>query len=313
MEECSRLNVSSVAIPSLGAGNLFYPHSIVAKCLLEETFDYLMEHDGITSLKTVHFVLLDAHMYTTFLRQLLVMLTDSIEDAPQSHVLKIREGAGRGHDTLCIFGRSDVIDEAEHILRLIVDAWEVMQLVRDAKRRLVSLFVKTIEAFKEKGILLVELQSFIASRFLELADDVQSCESMQAVMGVIQRCTSVVNQVYLRYVADHFKLHEITSSLNEYSVSLQYLCNEVPLERFDGIEFMAMFSGVLVTGLENFRYRKLAFDQSWMQKNLKDVDEIRVKIASNASSFVILDSIEVEQKLIIVQFLVFSSLIDFRI
>ena len=69
LQECARLKAKSISIPSVGAGNLGYPGDAVAKCLLEETLNYLTINEGKTSLQLVHFVIFDPNIHRTFQSQ----------------------------------------------------------------------------------------------------------------------------------------------------------------------------------------------------------------------------------------------------
>ena len=46
LKECTKLKLQSIAIPSIGAGNLSYPDDVVARCLLNETVSYLDKNKG---------------------------------------------------------------------------------------------------------------------------------------------------------------------------------------------------------------------------------------------------------------------------
>uniref|UniRef100_A0A1X7U0T8 Macro domain-containing protein n=1 Tax=Amphimedon queenslandica TaxID=400682 RepID=A0A1X7U0T8_AMPQE len=57
LDECTRLKVKSLSMPSIGAGNLKYPPDIVARVLIEETISFFQKNNGKTTLKLVHFVI----------------------------------------------------------------------------------------------------------------------------------------------------------------------------------------------------------------------------------------------------------------
>ena len=59
MREAERINAHSIAIPPIGAGNLGYSPSIVAKVLTEETINYLETHLE-SSIADVRFVMLQS-------------------------------------------------------------------------------------------------------------------------------------------------------------------------------------------------------------------------------------------------------------
>ena len=76
LNECTKLRLSSIAIPSIGAGNLNYPDDVVARCLLDEAASYLEKHQGNTSLKLVHFVIFVPRTHQAF-QQHFRSMTDS--------------------------------------------------------------------------------------------------------------------------------------------------------------------------------------------------------------------------------------------
>jgi len=59
MKETERINARSIAIPPIGAGNLGYSPSIVAKVLTEEATNYLGTHPE-SCITDVRFVILDS-------------------------------------------------------------------------------------------------------------------------------------------------------------------------------------------------------------------------------------------------------------
>ena len=76
LDECTKLGLSSIAIPSIGAGNLNYPDDVVARCLLDGTASYLKKNQGNTSLKLVHFVIFVPRTHQVF-QQHFRSMTDS--------------------------------------------------------------------------------------------------------------------------------------------------------------------------------------------------------------------------------------------
>ena len=74
LKECTRLQLQSIAIPSIGAGNLSYPDDVVARCLLNESASYLDKNRGKTTLQTVNFVISMPHTHQVF-QQYLKSLT----------------------------------------------------------------------------------------------------------------------------------------------------------------------------------------------------------------------------------------------
>lgn len=66
LEECTRLKVKTLSMPSIGAGNLKYPHSVVARALIEETASYFQKNQGRMTLALVHFVIFDKSIFDEF-------------------------------------------------------------------------------------------------------------------------------------------------------------------------------------------------------------------------------------------------------
>ena len=65
MKECDRLKASSVAIPSIGAGNLEFPPDVVARILLNAVSTYLNQNRS-TSIKKVVFAIFDGNTHAAF-------------------------------------------------------------------------------------------------------------------------------------------------------------------------------------------------------------------------------------------------------
>ena len=65
MKECDRLKASSVAIPSIGAGNLGFPDDVVARILLETVSTY-MDKNRNTPIKKVVFAIFDGNTHAAF-------------------------------------------------------------------------------------------------------------------------------------------------------------------------------------------------------------------------------------------------------
>ena len=77
LQECTKLNIESIAIPSIGAGNLNYPDDVVARCLLGEAASYLKMNEGKTTLNLIHFVIFVPRTYQAFQQYLNSLTTAS--------------------------------------------------------------------------------------------------------------------------------------------------------------------------------------------------------------------------------------------
>ena len=80
LKECTRLKLQSIAIPSIGAGNLSYPDDVVARCLLNETASYLHKNKDKTTLRKVNFVIFMPRTHQVF-QQYFKSLTSSSASA----------------------------------------------------------------------------------------------------------------------------------------------------------------------------------------------------------------------------------------
>ena len=65
MKECDRLKASSVAIPSIGAGNLGFPPDALARILFDAVSTYLDQNKS-TSVKKVTFMIFDGNTHAVF-------------------------------------------------------------------------------------------------------------------------------------------------------------------------------------------------------------------------------------------------------
>ena len=94
MKECDRLKTSSVAFPSIGAGNLNFPHDTVAKIMFDTVTNYL-EKNRNTSVKKVFFVIFDGNVYKSFqTSQQLPSTTTSGSQGARSSVTYIGQRVG---------------------------------------------------------------------------------------------------------------------------------------------------------------------------------------------------------------------------
>ena len=91
LKECTRLKLQSIAIPSIGTGNLSYPDDVVACCLLNETASYLDKNKGKTTLQTVNFVIFRPHTHQVF-QQYFKSLTSSSASAVASVTPRVFSG-----------------------------------------------------------------------------------------------------------------------------------------------------------------------------------------------------------------------------
>ena len=82
LDECNRLGLKSISIPSVGAGKLQYPANEVAKCLVETSAEYISKNQQ-KSLQLVHFVIFDKPIYQEFKKKF-TTLTESVSQRSSS-------------------------------------------------------------------------------------------------------------------------------------------------------------------------------------------------------------------------------------
>lgn len=66
LQVCLNRSVTSIAIPSLGAGKLGYPHNVVADILFTEVLGFNNQHPSF--FKKIIFVLSENEIYETFMK-----------------------------------------------------------------------------------------------------------------------------------------------------------------------------------------------------------------------------------------------------
>ena len=81
LKECTKLGVTSIAFPALGAGNLRFPSDVVARIMVGEVGNFMSTHKN-TPLTAVHFVIFMADTHQAFLRELAGSKPQSITPTP---------------------------------------------------------------------------------------------------------------------------------------------------------------------------------------------------------------------------------------
>ena len=75
LKVCLDKGVSSIAIPSLGAGNLGYPHHVVADVMFNEVRIFNSQHPSF--FKEIIFILTERKVYESFMKVYAQQLCDS--------------------------------------------------------------------------------------------------------------------------------------------------------------------------------------------------------------------------------------------
>ena len=85
LKVCLDKGVSSIAIPSLGAGNLGYPHHVVADVMFNEVLIFNSQHPSF--FKEIIFILTERKVYESFIKVYAQQLCDSSTKEVSSFML----------------------------------------------------------------------------------------------------------------------------------------------------------------------------------------------------------------------------------
>ena len=293
--ECTRLNAKSISIPSIGAGHLGYHPRFLSKCFLEEAIDYLTKNQGKTSLQLIHFVLFEENCHKEFVHQFSGMLSCNLRIKEDSDFIEQDVHYGTRQETLeesnsilYIYG------EADSSLKLAVERLKyvgsVMIHIGTADHTLGALFKEVLESLEENSISFNNFSSFITFNYPEFINKMYSCDTIMAALDIIHACTSLVNPVYLRDIAEHFKLKGIIMKLSEYTESIKYLQQDIPLKKFHETLFMHSFDSFGM--IKGFKILNVHLDPSWSEKSIKDLSKLEVNGLPVGSRYVNLHKVE---------------------
>ena len=98
---------------------------------------------------------------------------------------------------------------------------------RDQKRQFQQLFVEMKKEIEKKHIPMDKLLSFLSFSFLELADQLETAESIEELLTIISIHTSVLNVLHVRDIACHYRLQAAIQQLQVYNVTLEEMSSEM--------------------------------------------------------------------------------------
>ena len=105
----------------------------------------------------------------------------------------------------------------------------VVSLAREdnIKREFLQLFIEMKKEIEKKHILMDKLRSFLSFSFLELANQLETAESIEELLTIISIHTSVLNVLPLKNIACHFRLETAIQHLQVYNDTLEEMSNEM--------------------------------------------------------------------------------------
>ena len=93
----------------------------------------------------------------------------------------------------------------------------------DKKREFLQLFIEMKKEVEKKHIPMDKLRSFLSFSFLELADQLETAESIEELLTIISIHTSVLNVLHLKDIACHYRLQTVIQQLQVYDDTLEDL------------------------------------------------------------------------------------------
>ena len=98
---------------------------------------------------------------------------------------------------------------------------------KDKKREFLQLFIEMKKEIEKKHILMDKLRSFLSFSFLELANQLETAESIEELLTIISIHTSVLNVLPLKDIACHFRLKTAIQQLEVYNDTIEEMSNEM--------------------------------------------------------------------------------------
>ena len=177
------------------------------------------------------------------------------------------------------------------LIFLAVDEYHVIQdydRVFDAKYAdLGTLFVKITNIIEKSNISLNDLKRILIFSYPEYKSEIKTKESVEDVLYVVRRYTSLDNPSHLEAIAKHFDLHEATRLIKEYDDSIDQFCKDIPVKHAYGKEFMKDFQGNCLKS----ETVKFVLDWKPDEKRLADIKRLLKKafheMASNVKVMVV--------------------------
>ena len=97
----------------------------------------------------------------------------------------------------------------------------------DKKREFLQLFIEMKKEIEKNHIPMYKLRSFLSFSFLELADQLESAESIEELLTIISVHTSVLNVFHLKDIACHYSLQTVIELLQVYNITLEEMTNKM--------------------------------------------------------------------------------------
>ena len=100
-------------------------------------------------------------------------------------------------------------------------------IFEDKKREFLQLFIEMKKEIEKKHIPMDKLRSFLSFSLLELADQLETAESIEEILTIISIHTSVLNVLHLKDIACHYRLKTVIELLQVYNNTLEEMSNEM--------------------------------------------------------------------------------------
>ena len=98
---------------------------------------------------------------------------------------------------------------------------------KDKKREFLQLFIEMKKEIEKKHIPMDKLRSFLSFSFLELADQLETAESIEELLTIISIHTSVLNVLHLKDIACHYRLKTLIQLLEVCDDALEEMSSEM--------------------------------------------------------------------------------------
>ena len=95
------------------------------------------------------------------------------------------------------------------------------------KRQFLQLFIELKKEIEKRHITMNKLRSFLSFSFLELADQLETAESIEELLTIISIHTSVLNVLHLKDIACQYRLQTVIQQLEVYNVALEKMSSEM--------------------------------------------------------------------------------------
>ena len=105
------------------------------------------------------------------------------------------------------------------------------------------LFCNIIDIIKKSTVSLADLKQFLTFSYPEYESEIETKESVEDVLKVVRRYTSLDNPSHLEGIAKRFNLQEATRLIKEYDDSIDQFCKDIPVKHVYSKEFMKDFQG----------------------------------------------------------------------